>query len=493
MKRNKFSLSHYKLLSADMGKLIPVGLQEVIPGDTFQHSTSLLVRTAPLLAPIMHPVRVRLHHFFVPYRLVWDEFEDFITGGSAGTSAPTVPYCMQVANTTSIGTLGDYLGANPCTTAGTTSVVQAMPFRAYRLIWNEFYRDQDLQTELTVETSSGIDNTADLSDLQSVCWEKDYFTTARPTPQKGAEVTIPTASIIGDGNKVQMHIGDNVMRDVSSYNDGSNNKMVLDGASVGGAAVDLKFGSTNTGLTTAMGTINELREAFAVQRFEEARSRYGSQYVEYLRYLGVRSSDARLQRPEYLGGGTQTIQFSEVLQNAEGTDPVGTMRGHGIAALRSNRYRRFFEEHGYVITLMSVVPKTIYSDGIPRHFLKSTKFDYHTKEFEHVGQQEVWGRELYPETKTVLGDESTFGYQDRYDEYRRAFSQVHGEFKNQLNFWHFARLFASAPTLNGDFVKSTPTTRTYAVTSSDPLYIMCNHSIQARRPISASGGSSFAL
>ena len=176
--------------------------------------------------------------------------------------------------------------------------------------------------------------------------------------------------------------------------------------------------------------------------------------LEYLRYLGVRSSDARLQRPEYLGGGKQTIQFSEVLQAAEGTNPVGSMKGHGLAAMRSNRYRKFFEEHGYVFSFISVKPKTIYAQGLPRTWNGRTKEDFYQKEFAHIGQQEVLNKEVYAAHTKPNG---TFGFQDRYDEYRRMESTIAGEFRTTLNFWHMARIFASDPALNADFVKSVPT------------------------------------
>ena len=205
-----------------------------------------------------------------------------------------------------------------------------------------------------------------------------------------------------------------------------------------------------------------------------------------MRYLGVRSSDARLQRPEYLGGGKQTIQFSEVLQTAEGTNPVGSMKGHGLAAMRSNRYRKFFEEHGYVFSFISVKPKTIYAQGLPRTWNRRTKEDFYQKEFAHIGQQEVLNKEVYAAHTTPNG---TFGFQDRYDEYRRMESTIAGEFRTTLNFWHMARIFASGPALNADFVKSVPTERSFAVPSTDVLWIMANHSIQARRLISPLGNS----
>ena len=246
-------------------------------------------------------------------------------------------------------------------------------------------------------------------------------------------------------------------------------------------------------------TINTLRHALAVQRFEEARARYGSRYTEYLRYLGVRSSDARLQRPEYLGGGRSTLQISEVLQTGVTTSGsqtgVATMFGHGISAMRSNRFRRFFEEHGILMTLMSVRPRTMYSQRIDRGLLRSmtangwqgqlgTKEDYWQKELQHIGQQAVDQAEA-----DAQGAGSLFGYQDRYDEYRRGESTVSGLFRSTLDSWHLSREFGGAPTLNSSFVQCVPSTRIFADTSNDNLYVMAHHSIQARRLVSKEGNS----
>nr|AOV86345.1 putative capsid VP1 [uncultured virus] len=490
MKRSKFNLSHYKLLTCDLGKFIPISVMECIPGDIFQWATRLLIRTSPLLAPIMHPVRVRVHHFFIPYRLVWEDFEDFITGGAAGTSAPAIPSTIVVSQTSAIGTLPDYLGCNPCTSGGATYPVNCMAFRAYRTVWNEFIRDPQLQTAQTVSLASGVDSTPGIDDLLNVCWPKDYFTTARTEPQLGPEITIPTATnpiLLSSGttNATLIRRADThaLATSQNPLRTDANGKL-LDAS----GAVPL-VADPNETLSLAMGTLQDLRESFAVLKFEEARARWGSRYVEYLMSLGVTPADARMQRPEYLGGGSQTIQFSEVLQTAplDGTNPVGALKGHGIGGLSSNRFRRFIPEHGFIMSFLSVVPHSIYSDAIPRHFLKSSKFDYFQKEFQFVGQQDLWNREVYGAVTGADMTQTTFAYADRYDEYRRAFSQVHGEFKTSLNYWHFARIFASAPALNSDFVKCVPTTRTYASTANDPLYVYAKHSVQARRPIAKVG------
>jgi len=477
MKRSKFSLSNYKLLSADMGELVPIGLTEVLPGDTIQQATSALVRVSPLLSPVMHPVHVRIHHWFVPHRIVWNRWEDFITGGPDGfddSEFPTIT--MPSSGGAAVGSLADYLGVP----TGVNSLeVSALPFRAYGLIWNEWYRDQDLQTKLNVSLESGNDTSTNTL-LQNCAWEKDYFTSARPWTQKGPEVTLPlgtTAPV-----KTALSIGGGT---AELENSGANTQVYIDGSTVGASGLYSDLASATAA------SVNNLREAFAIQRYEEARARYGSRYTEYLRYLGVRSSDARLQRPEYLGGGKQTIQFSEVLQTGVTTDGddqegVGNLKGHGIAALRSNRYRRFFEEHGYIITVMSVKPKTIYSQGLPRTWNRRTKEDFFQKELQHIGQQEVLNKEIYASHSLPDG---IFGYQDRYDEYRRTESTIAGEFRTTLDYWHYARIFASQPALNADFIKSVPTKRVNAVQSEDVLWIMANHSIQARRLVSGSAQS----
>lgn len=495
MKRNKFSLSNYKLLSCDMGELVPAGLVEVLPGDTFQHAMSVLCRVSPLLAPVMHPVHLRIHHWFVPHRLVWEDWEDFITGGPDGMDASVFPTISFNGTTNAVGTLADYLGVPTALLLSAS----ALPFRGYNLIWNEWYRDQDLQSELAVSLASGADATTSVA-LQNVGWQKDYFTSARPWTQKGPTVTIPLsgdAPVTGLGWQSDPTSGAkaNVRQSDGStvnYADGANMANaanVIESQTIGGNKYPNVFADLS-GVSAA--DINELRRAFALQRYEEARARFGSRYTEYLRYLGVRSSDARLQRPEYLGGGKQTIQFSEVLQtgvttDGDDSDGVGNLKGHGIGAARSNRYRRFFEEHGYVFSFVSVKPVTMYVQGLPRTWNRRTKEDFWQRELEHIGQQEVYNKELYA---AAADPDGVFGYQDRYDEYRRAESTVGGEFRTtQLDFWHMARIFASEPALNADFVKSVPTKRINAVQTNDVLWLMCNHSLQARRQLSKTGTS----
>lgn len=497
MKRSKFSLSNNKLLTCDMGELVPIGLMEVLPGDTVQHATSALVRASPLLAPVMHPVSVRIHHWYVPNRLIWEDWEDFITGGPDGLDASVFPTITHGGGTgAAVGSLADYLGVTPSVNNLVTS---ALPFRAYALIYNEWYRDQDLETAAAISVASGADVTTSTT-LRNIAWEKDYFTSARPWEQKGPSVTVPLGTeapvmgigVAGGGATTAANVA---VRETSPLP----NRNMPFGAQTTTANINIEMDGVASAtqkpkvfadLTNASAvTVNVLREALALQRYEEARARFGSRYTEYLRYLGVRSSDARLQRPEYLGGGKQTIQFSEVLQtgaNFDSNSGVGTLRGHGIGALRSNRYRRFFEEHGFVISMMSIRPKTIYVNGLARTWNRRFKEDFWQKELAHIGQQAVLNKEVYAAHATPDG---TFGYQDRYDEYRRQESTVSGEFRTTLNHWHLGRIFASDPALNASFVSCVPTERVFASSATDVMWIMANHNIQARRLVSKTGNS----
>lgn len=440
MKRNKFNLSYTRLLTAKMGNLIPVGLTEVLPGDSFQHAASAFIRAAPLATPPMHPVRISLRHFFVPYRLLWDNWENFITGGPDGFDDSAFPYMDYNVQESSIW---DYLGVPPKNYVG-TSGFSALPVRAYNLIFNEWYRDEDLMGEGFVYKGDGLDDQTAIL-LRNAAWEKDYFTTCRPWEQKGPTVTLPIGtSAPGTVTVTQARNGGvgqavaNLKPHESDFAGGTDI-----GVNTGPWTNDLQLlGTANVDLSGATAaTVNQLRLALALQRYEEARARYGSRYTEYLRYLGVRSSDARLQRPEYLGGGVTNLQFSEVLSttaNAPGvneTTGVAAMAGHGIGLNKTNRYRRFFEEHGLVMSLMHVLPQTMYPQGLFRGWNRRTKEDFWQKELEHIGQQAVLNKEVYA---PGANPEGVFGYQDRYDEYRRAESSVHGEFRGVLKDWHFA-------------------------------------------------------
>lgn len=491
MKRSKFSLSHKRLLSFSQGELVPIGITEVLPGDTIQQSTSAFLRAAPLVTPVMHSVQARIEHFFVPFRLIWDSWEDFITGGPDGDDDSEPPY-HTLSGTIGVGTLFDYLGVPTGVAFPAPIRVSALPLRAYALIFNEWYRDQDLVTPLVVSKADGADTTTNYT-LQMRAWEKDYFTTARPWEQKGPAVTLPlgsTAPVLRSDNAAAWTMkvaGANTLATVAQTLQTGTGAALQNSPAAQFLSMDPGASGLYADLSSATAVdVNDVRRAFAIQRMLEARARYGSRYTEYLAYLGVQAADARLQRPEYLGGGRNAIQFSEVLQTAEGTNPVGTMKGHGVAAMRSNRYRRHFQEHGLVMSLMSVMPRTVYMDSLPRMFTRWTKDDYWQKELQHIGQQAVLNKEVYAYHATPDG---TFGYQDRYDEYRRSESGVSGEFRTTLNSWHMARSFSSAPALNASFVQSNPTNRVYASTTTDQIYAEVNHKIVARRLVTSNASS----
>jgi hypothetical protein len=491
MRRSKFNLSHSHLLTCDMGKLVPIGCVEALPGDTFQHSANVLVRVSPLAAPVMHPVTARVHHFFVPNRILWEGWEEFITGGPDGLNADNPPTVTQVGLGGQNNVL-DYLGV-PLVEG---LEINALPLMAYNAIYNEFYRDQDLVEEASL--GQGV--------VHNIAWEKDYFTSARPWPQKGSDVTIPLGDRawvkgIGFENATFQHTNEEAFESgTAETRIYENAKRVGDGESGPGDKLLVErmteqplTANIYADLANATGAnINDVRKAFAIQRYQEARARYGSRYTEYLRYLGVTPADARLQRPEYLGGGHTQINFSEILQTAPETqgDPhgsefgVGDLYGHGIAAMRSNAYRRFIEEHGFIVSMLSVRPKAMYQDAVHKQFYRKDKEDYFQKELQHIGQQEVLNKEVFPQANA--DDEEVFGYQDRYMDYKEYPSHVSGDFRDTLNYWHMARDLGTLPSLNEDFVKCEPTKRIHNEQNEHALWVSVQHKMVARRLLSRS-------
>jgi len=466
MRRYKHNLSHTRLHTCDMGKLVPIACVEALAGDTIQHSSNVLIRVSPLAAPIMHNVTARIHHFFAPSRLLWDGWEDFITGGPDGMDAQTLPKITTDAATIP-GSLLDHLGIPPVSGIE----VNSLPLIACNRIYNEFYRDQDLVTE-----RAGLDVT-----LPNVAWEKDYLTTARPFTQKGPQVTIP----LGDAAPVEPvgvpSYSNGTANTVFSAGTGGSTGLVSHSAGEGGA-----FAWDDPGLiadlSSATGAdINDVRKAFAIQRYQEARARYGSRYTEYLRYLGENPKDQRLQRPEFLGGGSTSLNFSEVMQTANGNDPrfgVADLYGHGIAAMRSNRYRRHMEEHGFIISFLSVRPRALYTEAINRQWLRTEKEDFYQHELAQIGQQEVFNNEVQADVTDGTG---VFGYSDRYAEYREHPSTVHGEFRDTLDYWHMGREFATPPALNQSFTDCVPTKRIHNEQTQDALWIKVQNKMVARR------------
>ena len=498
-KSSVFDLSHEKKLSLNMGDLVPIFLQETLPGDQFKVNIEHLIRFQPLLAPIMHRVNVYTHFFFVPNRLIWNDWEKFITGGSDGEQLPVFPRFKETHGGLGLnyyrkGTLADYLGfpSSNVPDSGTLNVDHSvLPFRAYQLIYNEYYRDQNLTPPIEFSRSSGIQSSQEHSKLlllRKRAWEKDYFTSALPWAQRGEQLNIPiagSAPVIGTGDDY-----------ITLEHTASGNLSAQNGYMVDSQGYSVEFKTQPQGLEADMSnvsasSINELRQAFSIQKWLEKNARGGSRYVEQLlAHFGVTSSDARLQRPEYLGGGKTPVIISEVLQNSASTEysPQGQMAGHGLSVGNTNEFRKRFEEHGFVIGIMSIIPRTSYQNGLPRVFQKYDKFDYFFPDLAHLGEQEVKKSELYLDTKKWIDDEEnkgTFGYQPRYAEYRFVNDSVHGDMAGNLDFWHMGRKFTSLPPLNTSFVQSDPTQRIFAV--EDPnehkLIVQTYCNFQAIRPL----------
>ena len=510
---NTFDLSHDKKMSIKMGELIPTLALECVPGDSFSIKSTNLTRFAPMLAPIMHRASVYTHYFFVPNRLVWDKWEDFITGGLDGLQEPAFPVLWNSGSdiTVNIGSLADFMGLPDGDVGDET--ISALPFAMYNKIYNDYYMDENLSTALVTDLTSGNNAYPNFWDLQKRSWQHDYFTSALPWTQKGPEATIPlgvTAPLLygdystpGDpSSEDYMYLRKPESVGGTTINNFNNTlKTDGDGAAYYSGTTDFaNWDVTKTHVAdlkdATAASINELRRAFRLQEWLERNARGGSRYIEViLAHFGVQSSDARLQRPEFLGGSATPISISEVLQTSansasaeplSGETPQGNMAGHAVSVGSSNRVAYKCEEHGYIIGIMSVMPKSAYQQGVPKHFMKFDKFDYFWPSFANIGEQPILNVELYNDTTDNKNDD-TFGYTPRYAEYKYIPSSVHGEMRKSLNFWHMGRIFASRPALNQDFIEmdADEVSRIFAVQEQDSedLYVYLHNHIKARRPM----------
>lgn len=508
--RSKFDLSRSHKLSCNMGDLIPVFLEEVVPGDSFRVKTELMVRLAPMLAPIMHRVNIYTHWFYVPNRLVWDNWNDHITGGEDGSANP--PFPQIPVNTTNgplmvAGTLSDYLGVPPFEAGQTVQEefgISALPFRGYQLIFNEYFRDQDLSPE--VEFSTGDDASGDVGKLLTLrkrAWEKDYFTAARPSTQKGADVLLPV-NWTPEYKDVSSVVSNNVVTDASgnlrtgngvdAQQDGFLYQESTDPLEQGGARIE-NLEETQQNIAS---TIRDLRASNKLQEWLELAMRGGSRINEVIRnYFGVRPDDLRLTRPQYLGGSKQPIVMSEVLNTAgdlTGTQlqPLGEYGGHGVSVGNQAGFKGKFKEHGYVFGIMSTIPKTEYMQGLHKHWRKFDKFERYWPQFQGIGEQAITNAEIYFDYESPSDQKNaTFGYIPRYSEYKFSPSCVSGDFRkdssgDKLSYWNMARYFDAPPALNDQFVTSDPTHRIFAVTDPDvdKLYVQMYHKVSAIRPMS---------
>lgn len=472
--KTAFNLSHERKFSMELGKLTPVLCEEVVPGDKFNIRTETLVRLAPMIAPIMHRVDAYIHYFYVPNRIIWSDFEKFLTGDLV-TTVPTRLFNW----TPQPGDLSDYLGVP---TQYANQDVSQLPFRAFWSIWNEYYRDQNLQTEVDIASLAG----SNYQNLPYRSWTKDYFTSALPWAQKGSPVTIEGSTITYKDESEWYR------RDGSAF--AANTPTMA--ASVPTTEGRLVDNSNATPQNTRVENIdsfgfelNELRTANTLQKYLEALARGGSRYREFLLSMfGVRSSDQRVDVPEFIGGGKTPITISEVLNTSDTANaPQGDMAGHGLAAGTSTKAGKYMKEHGWVIGVMSILPKPAYFQGLHRKFTRSTNLDFYNPHFANLGEQEILNKELF---WANAGDQDdTWGYQSRYAEFKYHADEIAGDMRSNLEFWHMGRKFASQPALNETFITTEAEApgleqRVFAAgRTSHPFWVQLYHNIKAVRPM----------
>jgi hypothetical protein len=506
--RSRFDRSASLKTSFNVGDVIPFFLDEVLPGDTFSVDTSKVVRMQTLLTPMMDNVYLDTYYFFVPNRLVWDHWKQFCGENTESAWIPETEYTMPQITAPadsgwSVGTLADYFGI-PTGVKGLS--VSALPFRAYALIINEWFRDQNLQDPLVVPTDDstvvGVNTGTFVTDVAKggkpfiAAKYHDYFTSCLPSPQKGPDVLIPSATageypVVG---KYQTHDpgGYGLFGRVSKYSDvgtlfgsgslvtNSNVLQVSDDDTPYSSTLDNKivgFEPTNLWAVASGGlgaTINQLRLAFQIQKFYEQQARGGSRYTEVVRsFFGVTSPDARLQRPEYLGGNRVPINVNQIIQQS-GTEssgtPQGTVVGQSLTTDSHSDFTKSFTEHGLIIGVMVARYDHTYQQGLNRLWSRKDKFDFYWPVFANIGEQPVKNKEIF--AQGTAKDDEVFGYQEAWADYRYKPNMVTGEMRSayaqSLDVWHLADDYNALPTLSDAWIREDKSTvdRVLAVQSS---------------------------